>query len=250
MVLFLWRLYYIVLSQPELAKSSELAASSLFKLLGWAFAEEGRKCVPFGLDCEALGVVFNLRASCSGVCAVYNTEARVQEISTEINRVLEQGHISQVEAQKLRGRMQFAESQLYGRTGKRCICALRDFSCKRRSKIQEREATFLKLFVNLLKSDTPRQVFCENKHSVVIITDACYENDARDRVCGLGGVLVDKISEVRFANWMGNREECWGNPTRNKLYLKLNHSVLSLRIICGLNSLLERRVSCMWTTRE
>ena len=152
----------------------------------------------FGLDCEALGVVFNLHASGSGVCSIYNTEARVQEISAEINRVLEQGHISQVEAQKLRGRMQFAESQLYGRTGKRCISALRDFSCKRRSTIQERETTFLKLFVNLLKSDTPRQVFCEGKHSVVIITDACYEKDASDTVCGLGGVLVDKTSDVRL----------------------------------------------------
>lgn len=58
---------YIVLSQPDLAKSAELAAVSLFKLLGWAFAEEGRKCAPFGFDCEALGVVFNLRASGSGV---------------------------------------------------------------------------------------------------------------------------------------------------------------------------------------
>ena len=58
---------YIVLSQPELAKSAELAAASLFKLLGWAFAEEGRKCAPFGFHCKKLGVVFNLRASCSGV---------------------------------------------------------------------------------------------------------------------------------------------------------------------------------------
>ena len=177
---------FIVLSQPELAKSSELAASSLFKLLGWAFAEEGRKCVPFGLECEALGVVFNLTESSSGVCAVYNTEARVLEITAEINRILEQGHISQVEAQKRRGRMQFAESQLYGRTGKRCIGTLRDFACKRRSKIQKREANFLKLFTSLLNSGTPRRVFCESKHSVVIITDACYERDARDRVCGIG----------------------------------------------------------------
>ena len=112
--------------------------------------------------------------------------ARVLEITAEIDRILEQGHISQVEAQKLRGRMQFAESQLYGRTGKRCIGALREFACKRRSKIQKREATFLKLFTSLLDSGTPRRVFCESKHSVVIITDACYERDARDRVCGIG----------------------------------------------------------------
>lgn len=173
---------YIVLSQPELARSSELTASSLFKLLGWIFAEEGRKCLPFGQECEALGVVFNLSKSGEGVCLVYNTESRVQEISAEIHRILEQGQISQIEAQKLRGRMQFAESQLYGRTGKRCIGALRDFACRRRTKILDREATFLKLFVSLLKADVPRQAFGEKKELVVIITDACYEREARHRV--------------------------------------------------------------------
>ena len=53
-------------------------------------------------------------------------------------------------------------------------------------------------FCQLPKSDTPRQVFCERKHSVVIITDACYEKDAGDKVCGLGGILVDKASDVRL----------------------------------------------------
>ena len=37
---------YIVFSPPALAKSSELAAVALFKLLGWLFAEDGRKCKP------------------------------------------------------------------------------------------------------------------------------------------------------------------------------------------------------------
>ena len=155
---------YILLSQPELARSSELAAASLFKLLGWIFAEEGRKCLPFGQECEALGVVFNLSKYEQSTCLVYNTESRVQEISTEIYRILEQGHVSQIETQKLRGRMQFAESQLYGRTGKRCIGALRDFACRRRTKILDREATFLKLFVSLLKSDVPRKIFTEKKN--------------------------------------------------------------------------------------
>lgn len=38
---------YIVFSQRPLGKSSELTAGSLFKLLGWIFAEEGRKSRPF-----------------------------------------------------------------------------------------------------------------------------------------------------------------------------------------------------------
>ena len=38
---------FLLFSKPELAKSAEQAAISLFKLTGWLFAEEGRKCVQF-----------------------------------------------------------------------------------------------------------------------------------------------------------------------------------------------------------
>ena len=71
---------YIVLNQPELARSSELLAGALFKLLGWIFAEDGRKSMPLGNRCKALGVVFDPSPSAQGVCKVANTESRVQEI--------------------------------------------------------------------------------------------------------------------------------------------------------------------------
>ena len=87
--------------------------------------------------------------------------------------------------------MQFAESQIYGRTGKCCLVALRDFACKRRSKVLDRDAMFLKLFVSLLRVDKPRRVLSDTRSSVVIITDAYYEPESRDRICGLGGRLVD-----------------------------------------------------------
>ena len=94
--------------------------------------------------------------------------------------------------------MQFAESQIYGRTGKCCIAWLKDFSCRRRSKIADRDGVYLKLFLSLLKSEEPRVVFLQQSSSVVMIADACYERDARDWVCGLGGVLVDQLDDVKL----------------------------------------------------
>eukprot|EP00435_Cladocopium_sp_Y103_P043234 s526_g12.t1 len=182
---------YIVFSTPPLAKSTDLSVCALFKLLGWLFAQEGRKCMPFGCECEALGVIFDLAGSSSGVCRISNTPSRISELKAEIDRILEKGWISQTEAQKLRGRMQFADSQIYGRTGKRCTRALRDFACRRRTKISNRDATFLKLFIQLLESDEPRRVVADNGTQAVIVTDACYERDSKDWPCGLGGVLVD-----------------------------------------------------------
>ena len=189
---------YIVFSQDQLVKSSELTATALFRLLGWAFAEDGRKCVPFGHTCEALGVLFDLTCSGNAICKISNTKSRVDEIAHEINRILEKGCITMTEAQKLRGRMQFADAQIYGRTGRRCTRALRDFSCARRSKVVHSDALFLKLFVQLLQSESPRLVEADNKLHVVIITDACYERQSRENPCGIGGVLVDPTDGTKL----------------------------------------------------
>ena len=92
--------YYIVFSPPALSKSSELIAFALFKLLGWIFAEDGRKCKPFSSSCEALGVIFDLSESNNYICKVSNTASRIEEISTEIQKLLNAGSITQVDAQK------------------------------------------------------------------------------------------------------------------------------------------------------
>eukprot|EP00435_Cladocopium_sp_Y103_P019666 s4341_g4.t1 len=157
----------------------------------WALFQEGRKCIPFSPSCEALGVIFDLSCSSTGDCKISNTAARIPEIKTEIERILGTGWILQVETQKLRGRMQFADSQIYGRAGKRRTRTLRDFACRRRSKISEKDAKFLKLFVQLLEDGGPRKVTADLDEHVVILTDACYERDARELPWGLGEVFLD-----------------------------------------------------------
>ena len=81
---FTSKLPSIIFSPPALAKSSELAAVALFKILGWLFAGEGRKCKPFDETCEALGVVFGMSDSDKFLCKVANTASRIEEVSSEI----------------------------------------------------------------------------------------------------------------------------------------------------------------------
>ena len=57
----------IVFSPLKLAGSPELSAIALLKLLGWIFAEDGRKCNLFAVRCEALSVVFDLSDSNAGM---------------------------------------------------------------------------------------------------------------------------------------------------------------------------------------
>ena len=107
-----WTSFYddfVVFSPPSLSRSAELAVISLFKILGWAFAESGKKCVPFGDECSALGVQFNMAKSEQGLCEISNTDKRISELVSDTMALISKGSIGRAEAQKLRGRMQFAE---------------------------------------------------------------------------------------------------------------------------------------------
>ena len=209
--LLMWTSFYddyIVFSPPELVRNSEMTAASLFELLGWNFAKEGRKCVPFGTSCEALGVIFDLASTSKGLAHISNTASRVEEIVTEISRVTSEGGITLTAAQKLRGRMQFAEAQLYGRTGKRCLRALRDACCKKKTTFQNHEIHSLKLFSKMLELGRPRVISWDNRNSLVIFTDACYERDAKDLVCGLGAVF-DERCFGQWNDWCNMCCFCW-----------------------------------------
>ena len=78
----LWTSFYddfISFSQPVLTRCTESTVVSLFKLLGWIFAEDGEKCVPFSTCCEARGMRFNLDGSARGWALVQNTASLVDD---------------------------------------------------------------------------------------------------------------------------------------------------------------------------
>ena len=115
---------YIAYSRPAIAKNTDDTIAMLFRLLGWVFAEEGDKCMPFGDVCMALGINLDLALSALGKAFVKNTESRVKELCSDLNEVLHSRNLSAKNAQRLRGRMQFAEAQIFGRTGRRCLKVL------------------------------------------------------------------------------------------------------------------------------
>lgn len=166
---------YIVFNNRALVKSTELAAGGLFKLLGWLYAEEGKKCVPFGTSCEGLGVIFDVSGSPHAVCIVANTELRVIEIVEEIERLICKGYISQSEAQRLRGRMQFAEAQIFGRAAKRCMATLKIASVSKSYKLKDCDVSFLKSFAKVLQTNEPRKIRVISEKPCMILTDECYE---------------------------------------------------------------------------
>lgn len=128
---------------------------------------------------------------------VCNTLNRVEELCADLTLVLETGSFSSKSAQRLRGRIQFADGQLFGRTGKRCLKALGDFAEGRRFQLLPKDRLFINLFATLLKQNIPRESRALDDHNMVMFTDACYERDSDSWPCGLGGVFFFQ-KEIQF----------------------------------------------------
>ena len=196
----IWTSFYddfLLLSKPELAKSAEQAAVALFKLTGWLFAEDGRKCVPFGACCDALGVSFDLTDSAQLKSCIKNTDTRKNELAADLKVIIDQKVLGAKQAQRIRGRMQFADSQLFGRTSKRCLAVLSDFAVGLRHKLCTKDIFFLDLFVNFLMTGVPRLLLPADEGNILIFTDACYERESREWICGIGGVMIDPLQKSR-----------------------------------------------------
>ena len=63
------------------------------------------------------------------------------------------------------------------------------FAEGRKRALHKKDSFFLQMFVLLLKSNSPREIARLHGNNVVISTDACYERDAEQWICGLGGVI-------------------------------------------------------------
>ena len=94
---------------------------AVFRMLGWKFAEDGPKAPPFSPAVTALGVSVGVSDLHQGLVLIDNTEKRALELLDTISSVIQSGRMTKKEALRLRGRMQFASGQIFGRVAKRCL---------------------------------------------------------------------------------------------------------------------------------
>ena len=171
----------------------------LFKLLGWKFAETGDKATGFAKVFTALGVEISLSKAMTGEVEFANAEMRKTELTETISSILEKGTLTVTEAQKLRGRMQFMDGQIFGRLGRLCMRAVTDHAfTKRSTKLSEDTQAALKRFLVFLEHSGPRRLHLNSHRVWFLFTDACYEPGSKNWQCGLGGVLVNHHGAPRF----------------------------------------------------
>ena len=107
-------------------------------------------------------------------------------------KLLRSGFLDPNAALSLRGRMQFAKSQVWGRSSRLCLSAVTSHAYSGSgSKISDHLMCCVLAFRSSLKLSRPREITTVWDSTMFLFTDAsfCPENDAWP--CGLGGVLVD-----------------------------------------------------------
>ena len=89
-----WTAFYddfTMITSPQLKNSSELAAASLFDLLGVIFAKDGDKCMEFSESFKTLGVMVDFSKSTDGRAYLGHTESRKEELQHMLSDVLAKG---------------------------------------------------------------------------------------------------------------------------------------------------------------
>ena len=177
--------FYLVASKPE-AKHVDLAQKLFFQLVGWEVSSE--KEAEFDTLARILGVQINLGESWSGIYTICNVETRVKDLVSAIDGVPEHGTLSTAEMRILRGRLVFAEAQIYGRlTGVHMQQLTRWEHAVGDTPLDDEIRHSLAFLRERVVLGGPRRVIAEHGRVFHLYTDACYENGTG----GLGGVLYD-----------------------------------------------------------
>ena len=108
--------------------------------------------------------------------------------------------LRRLDALKLRGRMQFAAAQLFGRLGKRCLALIIQHAYSSESfSLAETVLISLKRFKDMMEAGEPRVVSSRATRCWYLFTDACHEQEAERPFAGIGAVLVNDYGQkVKF----------------------------------------------------
>ena len=231
-----WTVYFddfFLVAEVYESKHVDLAQRLLFMVTGWQTSDE--KEGGFDTLSRILGVQIDLGESHLGAITISNVESRVKELTATIEGLLTKGSMSTAEMRALRGRLIFAEAQIFGR--------LASVHMKKLSKLEHLVGEF-PLDVELRESLTflkdriitggPRRVLASIGRVFHLYTDACFEDGSG----GVGGVLYNQdgkmlsfFSEQLPADLVGRLNPC----LKQNLIFELE----ALAVLMGVTTLLD-----------
>ena len=186
----LWSVYFddfLCLARSSESKHVDFCVDSLFSLLGWRISKN--TLLDFNTLCKVLGVQLGLRQSGDRLCFVTNTEEIVEELVNELDEALRTKILSRSEGEKLRGRLQFASSQVFGRKFRRLLRVLSNHVIHGRKTLSQHTQSCLYDIRELLTRNVPKKIEASQAEVLHIYVDASFDYDYSD-YSGLGGLIA------------------------------------------------------------
>ena len=183
----MWTSYFddfFSVEDQTLSKHTDLVISSLFNILGWKLSVE--KLVDYYTTCKVLGVEFDLKMSGDGLSFVYNTDERIEELCNSLNAVIEAKTLRKSEGERLRGRLQFACGQLFGRAARNHIRVLSNHIKSSKNRLCDDTVEALCLIRNQIRLNIPRRLVGSLADHIHIYVDASFDEG---KYSGIGGVV-------------------------------------------------------------
>ena len=183
---------FVTLAMQDEAEAVKTCIHMFFKLVGWLFAETGDKAPDFAEEFHALGVSVNVHAMHCGVVSLGNTSSRRAEIAALITEVLQSGKMTRIMALRLRGRLQFASANIFGRVPKAALAMVTHHAYHSKSNaVDEATRLALGLHLSMLLQGRPREIKAAEQSCWFLQTDASYEPNEVEGTSGIGAVLFD-----------------------------------------------------------
>ena len=113
-----------MLSHSVHTASTLACANGLMGLLGFVYSED--KLEAFDYSAEILGIVLDLRKISEGRIAISNKPTRVDELKVVLDSILETRSIIRNRLPSVLGKLQYADSHVWGRAGRLALADLRE----------------------------------------------------------------------------------------------------------------------------
>ena len=140
---------------------------------------------------KVLGIEYDLRETKLGLLVLRNTAKRVEDVSAEIQKHLEADTLSMKDGERLRGRLQFMDGQLFGKLAQLAYKSLSRHVASGGGRLNDRTRAHLRFIRDRIQSGKPKLVSCRLRETLHICVDACHE-EGHEHPAGFGGVLVDE----------------------------------------------------------
>ena len=239
---------FVCVSRPEDMNSADMIVRFLFQSTGWVLSEDPEKDVGFKPCFAALGVEFDLSSVHEGTLRIGNTAKRKAELRTMVEKHLADNSLSADDSERLRSRLMFAESQIFGRSSKLAlraigIPAVKGVTC---APLTDDVKFGLQWMLQRLLDSPPREIRAQDGGTLFLFLDGACEpasNAEEGLITSVGAVLVNECGQglhffgLRLPRevtgpWSGGNKEnlvfeaevlpytlalaCWGETLRGK----------------------------------